>query len=648
MKRRSATAAILCLLALVAALPSSATSPGPRITEAGGSVFPGRAYLISLPHGAKLAPGAVSVFENGKPVTGLTVTPVGASKKQQFAAVLVIDASMSMQGAPERTAFSAARAFAGERKGQQQIGVVTYNVLPTVALPFTTDQAKIDAALSRQSHFVYGTHIYDAVTASLDLLRSAQIKAGTIVLLSDGQEARAHVNDTGAHQTEATAAAAARAAHVRVFTVGMRSRFAKLGVLRRLARDTGGRFIEARSLGELRSIYHQLGSQLASEYLVHYRSLAGPGRHVAVTVKVAGLPGVATTGYETPKLAISKPLPAAPYHVALSHKVWTSVLTMILVGLIAASLVGVGAVAIISGPVKGTVRQRMAEFVSVPSAIRDPSRRPTAQVTAKMLKGTHSLLRDATWWQKFRWELEVASISLPAEQIVVLCAIGSILSLIVLKFLTGWHSAGSILFSIAFVLAIPFIVRSLLKRQLSRRRLQFSEQLPDNLQVLSSALRAGHSFIGALSVVVNDAPEPARSEFQRVIADEQLGVPVDQALRVVVERMDNRDLEQVALVAALQHETGGNTAEVLDRVTDTIRERFELRRTVRTLTAQGRMSRWVLTLLPLFLFLVINLINPSYAGILYHSTIGKVLLVLAAISVSAGSFVIKRIVNIKV
>ena len=125
-------------------------------------------------------------------------------------------------------------------------------------------------------------------------------------------------------------------------------------------------------------------------------------------------------------------------------------------------------------------------------------------------------------------------------------------------------------------------------------------------------------------------------------------MPVDQALHVVVERMENRDLEQVALVAALQHETGGNTAEVLDSVTDTIRERFELRRTVRTLTAQGRMSRWVLTLLPLFLFLVINLINPSYASILYHSTVGKALLVLAAIAVTAGSFVIKRIVNIKV
>jgi tight adherence protein B len=210
------------------------------------------------------------------------------------------------------------------------------------------------------------------------------------------------------------------------------------------------------------------------------------------------------------------------------------------------------------------------------------------------------------------------------------------------KFLAGW------LFAIIFAVAIPYTVRWYLKRALARRRRMFAEQLPDNLQVLSSALRAGHSFVGALSVVVNDAPEPAKSEFSRVVADEQLGVPIEDALRVVVERMENRELEQVALVAALQRETGGNTAEVLDRVTDTIRERFELRRTVQTLTAQGRLSRWVLTALPIGLLLIITLINPGYIDILYSSLPGKILLVFAGISVTAGSFVIKRIVDIKV
>ena len=643
MSRRLGTIAFVGLLAaLVVGLPAAAAANGLRITEAGSSPFPGRAYVLSLPRGMQLPHGAVRVFENGRPVNGLSVTAVGEAKPQAFGVMLVVDSSMSMKGKPERAAFAAASAFAAQRRPQEQLGIVTYNVVPTVALPFTPDATKIAAALSQEPRFVYGTHIYDAVFQAISALKAAHISAGTVVLLSDGQEARAHQGDTRSHQTEATAAAAARAAHVRVFTVGLQSRFSRLGVLRNLAHDTGGRYVEAESIQALTPIYNELGSQLASEYLLHYRSTAGPGAHIDVAVQVKGVPGIATTGYETPKLVIPKATPAAPYRVPVSRRIWTSMLTLILVGLLVAALVGFGAMAVLGGPRHGTVRQRLAEFVSVPSVVRDASRRPTAQITEKMLEGTHSLLRDASWWQKFRWELEIAAISLPAEQIVVLSLLGSILTIAFFEFI------GNILIGILLALCVPFGVRAYLKRQLNRRRAQFAEQLPDNLQVLASALRAGHSFVGALSVVVNDAPEPAHSEFQRVIADEQLGVPVDQALHTVVERMDNRDLEQVALVASLQHETGGNTAEVLDSVTDTIRERFELRRTVRTLTAQGRLSRWILTGLPIVLFLMINLINPSYMHVLYTSTAGKVFIGFAVVSLSAGSFVISRIVNIKV
>jgi tight adherence protein B len=98
----------------------------------------------------------------------------------------------------------------------------------------------------------------------------------------------------------------------------------------------------------------------------------------------------------------------------------------------------------------------------------------------------------------------------------------------------------------------------------------------------------------------------------------------------------------------LQHETGGNTAEVLDRVADTVRERFELRRLVRTLTAQGRMSRWVLTSLPIGLLLVITLLNPDYIEPLYTNPIGRVVLVVAGLMVVSGSLVIRKIIDIKV
>jgi tight adherence protein B len=112
--------------------------------------------------------------------------------------------------------------------------------------------------------------------------------------------------------------------------------------------------------------------------------------------------------------------------------------------------------------------------------------------------------------------------------------------------------------------------------------------------------------------------------------------------------MASKDFEQVALVAALQRETGGNTAEVLDRVTDTVRDRVALHRMIKTLTAQGRMSRWVVSGLPVALLLAITLINPEYIRPLYVEPLGRALLVLAGLMVVSGSLVIKRIVDIKV
>jgi tight adherence protein B len=112
--------------------------------------------------------------------------------------------------------------------------------------------------------------------------------------------------------------------------------------------------------------------------------------------------------------------------------------------------------------------------------------------------------------------------------------------------------------------------------------------------------------------------------------------------------MNSRDFEHVALVAALQRETGGNTAEVIDSVTDTIRERLDLRRLVRTLTAQGRISGWVVTALPVALLLIISVVNPHYVHPLFHRTAGIIALGVAALMLVSGFLIIRRIVDIKV
>jgi tight adherence protein B len=134
----------------------------------------------------------------------------------------------------------------------------------------------------------------------------------------------------------------------------------------------------------------------------------------------------------------------------------------------------------------------------------------------------------------------------------------------------------------------------------------------------------------------------------RAIGDERLGVPLEDALGVSVRRMRSVDLEQVALVAALQRDAGGNMAEILGGVAEAVRERAELRRLVKTLTATGRFSAIIVTALPIVLLLAVSAISPGYARPLFHDPLGRTLLAIAAVSLTAGAIVTRRIARIDV
>jgi tight adherence protein B len=151
-----------------------------------------------------------------------------------------------------------------------------------------------------------------------------------------------------------------------------------------------------------------------------------------------------------------------------------------------------------------------------------------------------------------------------------------------------------------------------------------------------------------MGVMVDGAQEPAKTEFRRVLQDEQLGVPLDEALLVMARRMDNLDVEQVAIVTRLQREAGGNTAEVLDRVVENIRGRMELKRLVRVLTAQGRIARYILTGIPVVLLIFFYFINGAWLAPLWDTTAGNFALGAWFVMLIAGWFAIKKIVDIEV
>jgi tight adherence protein B len=617
---------LLAAVALTAALAAAAradTNGFTHLTPIGRVRAPERGFLLDLPPATQITRARVGVFENGKQVGGFTLTPIQAVDGR-FGVVLVLDASESMRGAAEVAAVSAARTFSGRAGAAVRVGIVAFNRRATVLAPPAQGGAALAGALTQQPRLARGTHIYDALGTALEQLAGTDLSSGSVVLLSDGA-------DTGSRLTEQQLVQRARSQHVRIFSVGLRSRSFRPDALRRISRSTGGTYFEAASFADLTSIYDALGRRLSTEYVIRYRSHNPPGTHVSVLVRIAGL-GDVSASYVT-----ARPAPIAPFHRSVLERFWSSPASLALIALVVASLAALGAVLLFRVP-KGTLLKRIGEFVSV-LAPEDEAAQHKALRT-KVLAGAEESLAKTKWWAQFNEELEIARIPVPAVQILVATAVATLLAAVILLLIKP--------FFVVFALGVPFIARALVLRKLKSVRDDFAEQLPDNLQVLASALRAGHSFVGALSVVAADAPEPAHREFQRVVADDQLGVPIDESLRDVARRMESTELEQVGLLAELQRESGGNMAEVLDTVVETIRDRFDLLRLIKTLTALGRMARWILTLLPVFLALVISLLNPSYMQPLFTTKQGEVLVALAIVMVVAGSLIIKRIVNIKV
>jgi Flp pilus assembly protein TadB len=287
-----------------------------------------------------------------------------------------------------------------------------------------------------------------------------------------------------------------------------------------------------------------------------------------------------------------------------------------------------------------SVRTRMAKYVNVPS--EDESRQRRAEVASMLAERAQRRVEGHRWWQSFEQDVELAGFKRSAVAIAGWTLLGGFLSSIVVAVV--FQSLAGLLVG----LAAPLVTRWVVKRRLSKVRSAFAEELPDNLEVLAGALRAGHSLIGAMGVMVDGATEPAKSEFRRVLQDEQLGVPLDQALMVMARRMDNLDIEQVAIVTRLQREAGGNTAEVLDRVVENIRGRMELRRLVRVLTAQGRIARYVLTAIPIFLFIFFLSVNKVWLEPLWTSGVGRFALGTWVVLLIGGWYAIKKIVEIEV
>jgi tight adherence protein B len=228
-------------------------------------------------------------------------------------------------------------------------------------------------------------------------------------------------------------------------------------------------------------------------------------------------------------------------------------------------------------------------------------------------------------------------------------SVGSLIAHSLGMFLGGyflaWIFAPMVLIDLAAGAGLSLLPYGILAFKRTRRISAFNAALAESIDMLARALRAGHSVVGAMEMLSTNAPEPAASEFGEIFKQQNLGLPLRDALMQLLDRVPSADLRVLVTAILVQKDTGGNLAEILDRTVFVIRERLRIQGEIQTQTAQGRLTGWILSSLPIVMLVLLNLVNPGYSSILLSDPFGRKLVYFSIGMLLLGTFFIRRIVN---
>lgn len=244
---------------------------------------------------------------------------------------------------------------------------------------------------------------------------------------------------------------------------------------------------------------------------------------------------------------------------------------------------------------------------------------------------------------KIQQELDAAGIPLKPEEFMLVRGVISIV-FVGVAILLSLHASITILLS----LLGWFSPKGYLKYQKDKRLTKCASQLPQTLETMSTAMKSGFSFIQAMQIISKEVPEPLGPEFARTIREINLGVSMELAFENMLKRLPNKDLDIVVTALLIQRTTGGNLTQILETIKETITERVRMKEELNALTAQGKMSAWVISLLPVILGLLLNVLNPAYFNPLLSHPLGWTLLIVGALSGVLGWVLIQKIIKIEV
>ena len=632
--KRVLVAVALAAVSIAVGASSAAAADSITVRKLDFSQFP-RVTISALVAGPNPALDEFALRENGRILTDFDVVPIGETDTP-IGIVLVIDTSGSMRAQNKmESAKAAARQFVSSKLPNDQVAVVSFSDQPQVVTGFTTDAGALNRAIDGLAA-AGETALFDGVRTAATLFGDRPDLQANIVVLSDGADT---VSQNGVDEAQASVLSAKAA----LFAVGLRGGEFDAASLTRLASASGGQYTETTDPAQLAGLYASVQRALQNQFEISYTSAATGS--VEISLAAAGL---RTTAGPINPGAVSQGPSTSPAVVEPSRfaELLEGSKGLVLVGVAAffgAALLVLGVAAIArreSTDLDDTLSSYGPLATGSATGSGDLDLAQTA-VVRRAVEATARLAREQGVLQAVEKKLEQADLPVRAAEAIFFYGVAVLLAGVIGLVLGQLFGAVIALFVVGL---LPVAVLNLLA---ARRQRKFTAQLPDMLQLLASTLRAGYSLLQGAEAVTEQVGDPMGKELRRVLSEARLGRPLEQALDDSAKRVQSKDYDWAVMAIKIQREVGGNLAELLQTVSETMVARERLRREIQTLTAEGRISAIVLGILPLAIGGIVYVLNPGYLDPLFTRTAGKMLVVGALVVGVAGFMWMKKIITIE-
>jgi tight adherence protein B len=630
----SAACAVLGVGAVPAGAETQVTPPPPLVIRSVDASDPNNVRMVVQV--TKEAGDGGNLLVNGSQPAGVGAKTIDSSG-EDVGIVYVVDSSGNMgKGDRMKQVIESLTGVNRAKPASQEVALVTFSVTPRLLSGLSTDGAQFERALpSLRVGDRTETSLVDGIATAVDLLEARPELQKNIVLITAS-------GDVASNKTYASIRGDLINQSIMLSVVALPTDGVDLSAGQALAGDTQGLASVVDTGAEIPGAIAAAAQLVSGQRVFEFKA---PADATELSIQITGGANVANatvvTGTSVQGRAVQ---PAGLREPTIDNS---------LLGgpngrLIAIALTAVAGVLAAFGVLSIFVRERN----DLDSALRaysesgakesDGSKADTALVK-KASDALAELAERRGALERLEQSLEQADIALRPGEAMFFYLAATLMSAAL-----GFALTGNVIIIVAVIVLSFVMPGQILKMRIKKRRSKFQSQLPEMLQVLSSTLKAGYSLPQGLDAVSNEVPNPAAKELKRVMVEARLGRPLDEAMRDAAVRLDSDDFNWVVMAIEIQREVGGNLAELLLTVADTMTQRERLRRDVKSLTAEGRMSAYVLGVLPPGLGVAIYFMNPEYIRLLWTVRLGQVLLGIATFLMVGGFIWMRKMIEVDV